>query len=85
MEEYLKQLGISKLGENEVILINYVDMLMSAKIEGDLTNLKANEDIDVSIQVRENTDKSEEEPKYQDTMTNEIGRIIEYINSSNII
>ena len=65
MEEYLKQLGISKLGENEVILINYVDMLMSAKIEGDLTNLKANEDIDVSIQVRENTDKSEEEPKYQ--------------------
>ena len=28
---------------------------------------------------------SEEEPKYQDTMTNEIGRIIEYINSSNII
>lgn len=65
MEEYLKQLGISKLRENEVILINYVDMLMSAKIEGDLTNLKANEDIDVSIQVRENTDKSEEEPKYQ--------------------
>lgn len=65
MEEYLKQLGISKLGENEVILINYVDMLMSAKIEGDLTNLKANEDIDVSIQVRENADKSKEEPKYQ--------------------
>lgn len=28
---------------------------------------------------------SEEEPKYQDTMINEIGRIIEYINSSNII
>lgn len=28
---------------------------------------------------------TEEEPKYQDTMTNEIGRIIEYINSSNII
>ena len=28
---------------------------------------------------------SEEEPKYQDTMTIEIGRIIEYINSSNII
>ena len=65
MEEYLKQLGINKLEENEVILINYVDMLMSAKIEGDLTNLKANEDIDVSIQVRENADKSKEEPKYQ--------------------
>lgn len=27
----------------------------------------------------------EEEPKYQDTMTSEIGRIIEYINSSNIL
>lgn len=27
----------------------------------------------------------EEEPKYQDTMASEIGRIIEYINSSNII
>ena len=27
---------------------------------------------------------SEEEPKYQDTMTNEINRILEYINSSDI-
>ena len=30
-------------------------------------------------------DDGKKEPEYQDTMSHEIGRIVEYINSSNIL
>lgn len=65
MQEYLKQLGMTKLEDHQIILINYVDMLMSAKIEGNLTNLKANDQLEIRVEVRKRNEPSEEEPKYQ--------------------
>ncbi len=65
MQDYLKQVGLTKLEDNQVILIHYVDMLRSAKIEGNLTNLKANDTLEASVRVRQKTDRYEEEVNYQ--------------------
>lgn len=65
MKEYLKQIGVEKLEENQVILINYVDMLMSAKIEGNLTNYKAKENITIEAEIREKKSGKEDEVTYK--------------------
>lgn len=49
MKEYLKEVGLSKLEDNQVILINYVDLLKTAQIEGNLTNLKEKENLDLEF------------------------------------
>lgn len=48
MEQYLKEVGVTSLKENQMILINYVDLLSSAKIEGNLTHYKENEVLPIS-------------------------------------
>lgn len=63
MEDYLKQVGVAKLEDNQVILINYVDLLMSAKIEGNLTNLKEKENINLNTEIREKQSSNDEEVK----------------------
>lgn len=65
MKEYLKQIGVEKLEENQVILINYVDMLMSAKAEGNLTNFKAKENITIDAEVRQKKSGKQEEVNYK--------------------
>lgn len=65
MKEYLKQIGIEKLEENQIVLINYVDMLMSAKIEGNLTNYKAKENITIEAEIREKKSGKEDEVTYK--------------------
>lgn len=66
MKDYLKQLGITKLEDNQVILINYVDLLMSAKIEGNLTNLKEKENITLKAEIREKQNSKDDEVKYKE-------------------
>lgn len=65
MQDYLKQVGLEKLEENQVVLINYVDLLRVAKIEGNLTNLKSNETITVEAQVRQKNSLKEDEIAYK--------------------
>lgn len=42
---YLKTLGIKALKENQAVLINTIDLLQSAKYEGNITSYKVNEKI----------------------------------------
>lgn len=65
MKEYLKQIGVEKLEENQVVLINYVDMLLSAKAEGNLTNFKAKENITIDAEVRQKKSGKQEEVNYK--------------------
>lgn len=75
MEEYLKQVGIKKLEDNQVVLINYVDLLMSAKIEGNLTNFKEKENIILNTEIREKQ-SSNDEVKYKEISKNfEIAKV----------
>ena len=76
MEDYLKQVGVAKLEDNQVILINYVDLLMSAKIEGNLTNLKEKENINLNTEIREKQSSNDEEVKYKKVTKNfEIAKV----------
>ena len=65
MEEYLKQVGIDRLEDNQVILINYVDLLRAAKIEGNLTNFKPKDAIDIKTQIRQEKDNNSNEINYE--------------------
>lgn len=65
MREYLKQVGVAKLEDNQVILINYVDLLMSAKMEGNLTNLKEKENITLNKEIREKQTSNDDQVKYK--------------------
>lgn len=66
MREYLKQIGLSKLEDNQVILINYVDLLMTAKIEGNITSLKEKENFKFEVSTGDDElSESEEERKIQ--------------------
>ena len=47
MKEYLRKVGLDKLENNEAILINYVDLLKTAQIEGSITNYKENELLEI--------------------------------------
>ena len=47
MKEYLRKVGLDKLENNEAILINYVDLLKTAQIEGNVTNYKGNELLEI--------------------------------------
>lgn len=49
MEDYLKKVGVSNLKNNEVILINYVDMIMNAHIEGELTSYKEQDNFTIEL------------------------------------
>lgn len=44
---YLQEIGVDKLDNNQAILVDYVNMLQTAQIEGNLTNYKAGEKIDI--------------------------------------
>lgn len=70
MEEYLKQVGIKKLEDNQVVLINYVNLLMSAKIEGNLTNFKEKENITLNAEIREKQNSNVDEIKYKKVTKN---------------
>ncbi len=65
MEEYLKQIGITKIEDNQVILINYIDLLRTAKMEGNLTNLKQKEMIELAYGVRQKNNKNLDEVTYE--------------------
>jgi len=67
MNEYLKQIGISKLENNQAILINYVNMLMTAKIEGNITSIKEKDDFNVKIDkyIEETTAIENEEKTFE--------------------
>ena len=58
MQEYLKKVGLSGIKNNEIILINYVDMLMLAKIEGNLTCYKEKDNFTINV-VNYESDKEE--------------------------
>ncbi|MCI9015697.1 MAG: FtsX-like permease family protein [Clostridia bacterium] len=47
LQQYKKEVGVSELKDNQAILINYVDMLRTAKIEGNLTNHQEKEKINI--------------------------------------
>lgn len=49
MQEYLKKVGVSSLKSGEVILINYVDMIMNAHIEGELTSYKEQDNFTIEL------------------------------------
>lgn len=67
MKEYLRKIGLDKLENNEAILINYIDLLKTAQIEGNITNYKENEMFEIEtyailddkdeIKLGENTQK----------------------------
>lgn len=61
MSEYLNQFGISSLKDNQGILINYSNMIRSAKIEGNITSLKDKDNLKVNIYNYD--DKNEENGK----------------------
>lgn len=56
MKEYLKQFGISSLKDNQGILINYSNMIRSAKIEGNITSLKDKDNLKVNMYEKDNED-----------------------------
>jgi len=58
MKEYLRKIGLEKLENNEAILINYVDLLKTAQIEGNVTNYKENELLEIETYAMAN-DKGE--------------------------
>lgn len=43
MKEYLKEIGLKELNDNQAILINYTNLLKTAQIEGNITNYKEKE------------------------------------------
>lgn len=49
MQDYLKKVGVSSLKSGEVILINYVDMIINAHIEGELTTYKSQDDFAIEL------------------------------------
>lgn len=49
MQDYLKRVGVSSLKSGEVILINYVDMIMNAHIEGELTSYKEQDNFTIEL------------------------------------
>lgn len=49
MQDYLKKVGVSSLKSGEVILINYVDMIINAHIEGELTTYKSQDDFTIEL------------------------------------
>lgn len=56
-EQYLKEVGVKELKENQIILINYVDLLASAKIEGNLSSYQEKDKIEINEGI-----EGEEEP-----------------------
>lgn len=60
MNNYIEQLGIKELKDNQVILINYANMLYPDKIESNITKFKNNE----SIKVTYHTEEGEKEKEY---------------------
>lgn len=62
---YLKTVGIKEIKENQAILINTIDLIQSAKYEGNITGYKANEKVvledssekNVEIEIAKITDK----------------------------
>lgn len=65
MEEYLKKVGITKLEDNQVILINYIDLLRTAKMEGNLTNLKEKEMLELVYPIRQKSNENLDEITYE--------------------
>lgn len=64
MKNYLKEIGVQKLEDNQIILIQYVDMLKTLQLEGEITNYKEKETLDIeTIQYGE----GKEENKYNKT------------------
>lgn len=59
MKEYLGKVGVDKLEDNEAILINYVNLLKTSQIEGDVTNYKENEMFEVETYGIENNGNNE--------------------------
>lgn len=47
MKEYAKTVGINNLKDNQAILINYANLLKTAKIEGYVTNYKENDNFEL--------------------------------------
>lgn len=62
MEDYLKKVGVSNLKNNEVILINYVDMIMNAHIEGNITSYKEQDDFMIELSNYNEEEEKHEEP-----------------------
>lgn len=46
-DRYLSEVGLSKLNDNQIILVNYVNLLTTGKIEGNITNYKEKESLDI--------------------------------------
>lgn len=59
MKEYLRKVGVDKLENNEAILINYVDLLKTAQIEGNVTNYKENEMFEIEAYGMASNDNNE--------------------------
>ena len=68
---YLKEVGLDELGDNQIILVNYIDLLMGGKYKGYLTNYKEKDKINVNMYNSE-TEKLE-------TKTLEIAKVTEKV------
>lgn len=88
MKEYLKEVGITNLKDNQIILINYTNLLMSAKIEGNITNYKEKEKLNFEIYVyNEKEDKNNVHNKSMEIakVTNKMPYGIQNINYPKLI
>lgn len=63
MQDYLKKVGVSSLKSEEVILINYVDMITNAHIEGELTSYKEQENFTIALNNYEEVKEDKPEVK----------------------
>lgn len=88
MKEYAKTVGIDNLKDNQAILINYTNLLKTAKIEGYITNYKENEKFSLySYSVKED-DKEIKGDKYSfeiAKVTNEMPFGIQNVNYPKLI
>lgn len=88
MKEYAKTVGIDNLKDNQAILINYTNLLKTAKIEGYITNYKENEKFPLySYSVKED-DKEIKGDKYSfeiAKVTNEMPFGIQNVNYPKLI
>lgn len=61
MQSYLKELGLSKLEDNQAILIHYINLLQMAQIEGNITSFKEKEVLPVDISYTDQQTKKRKE------------------------
>lgn len=75
-QQYLKQIGLNELKENEYVLINYANLLASYQLETEVVNYKENEEIVSPIyKYIYNEETGESKKEELETMTLKIAKV----------